>query len=395
MKKKLVVGTCIAVSVALVGGTGLWFSQQNAQAQEESRLEAQKETQIKKDLATVAAIQADINLLYKDEKKEFLAAGASLKEIDAIQAELKKLEGRSFDAKVGEKINTAVMDTGYAQNMILLEKSANSLLDSKGVLTVNADVEVAKKRAAELKNFKPAFTALQEQKINNAVNQKTAIQTATNKVNALFTTSAKTTVKPGVSEAAYTETKKLVDAIKQTEAKKTLQVQLNKVNQYLLNQEQKQVAKQENQQQVATEKAPEGNTSDSSNQQESYTGNSSSSSSSNNNTSSSTNESAPKKSVSSSSGSTDSSSSKSSSAASSQPKSKAPSSQAPSKSDSNNKASSGSNKGNSGQTTPPKNNNNSNSSSKKDEPGKTYEGSKENQGSMDSDGGREWGTINW
>ncbi|MBC1618003.1 hypothetical protein HB904_17635 [Listeria booriae] len=391
-KRKIVVVSCIAAAVVLSGATG-WFVHQNAQAQEESKVEAQKEAQIEKDFVKVAAIQTKINLLYKDSKKEFLASNVSLKDIDEVQAELKKLEGHSFDAKVGEKINTAVMDTGYAQNMVLLEMAANKLLDEKGALVKDADIEAAKKRANELKGFKPAFTALQEQKINNAVSQKKAIQVASLKVDQLFTTTDKTTVKPGVSRTAYNETKKQVDVIKQEAARTTLQKELNKVNAYLLDQEHQQIAKQEEaKQQAVTETAPESTTSG---QQKSYTGNESSSSSSNNDTSSSNSQSSPKDSSQSNSGSNNSSNSQSSSSSSAQPKSNSAGSQTPNSN--GNKASSnsgGSSKGNSGSQTAPKSNSGG-STGNKEKPGQTYDGKKTDQGYIDGEDGNTWGTIEW
>ncbi|MBC1890054.1 hypothetical protein HCA63_16985 [Listeria booriae] len=390
-KRKIVVVSCIAAAVVLSGATG-WFVHQNAQAQEESKVEAQKEAQTEKDFVKVAAIQTKINLLYKDSKKEFLASNVSLKDIDEVQAELKKLEGHSFDAKVGEKINTAVMDTGYAQNMVLLEVAANKLLDEKGALVKDADIDAAKKRANELKAFKPAFTALQEQKINNAASQQAAIQTTTNKVNALFTTPAKTAVKPGVSEAVYTETKKLVDAIKQEAARTTLQKELIKVNQYLMDQEKKQVAKQEEyKQQATTEATPENKTS--SPQESKKDSSSSSTSNSKGNSSSNSNkDSSSNNSTQSNSGSNDSSNSQSSSSSQAQPKNNSGSSQKPSN---GSKSSSGNSTGSSSQTTPKSNPKSNSGSGNTDKPGQTYEGKKNNQGSMDSDDGREWGTIDW
>lgn len=383
--------SCIAAAVVLSGAMG-WFVHQNAQAQEESKVEAQKEAQIEKDFVKVAAIQTKINLLYKDSKKEFLASNVSLKDIDEVQAELKKLEGHSFDAKVGEKINTAVMDAGYAQNMVLLEIAANKLLDAKGALVKDADIDAAQKRANELKGFKPAFTALQEQKINNAASQQAAIQTATNKVNSLFTTPAKTVVKPGVSEAAYRETKKLVDAIKQEAARTTLQKELNKVNQYLMDQEKKQVAKQEEYKQQATAEAtPENNTS--SPQESKKDSSSSSTSNSKGNSSSNSNkDSSSNNSTQSNSGSNNYSNSQSSSASEAQPKNNSGSSQKPSN---GSKSSSGNSTGSSSQTTPKSNPKSNSGSGNTDKPGQTYEGKKNNQGSMDSDDGREWGTIDW
>ncbi|RQW65294.1 hypothetical protein DUK53_17180, partial [Listeria sp. SHR_NRA_18] len=294
------------------------------------------------------------------------------------------------------KINTAVMDAGYAKNMVLLELAANKLLDAKGALVKDADIDAAKKRANELKGFKPAFTALQEQKINNAISQKTAIQAAVVKVNQLFTTATKTTVKPGISRAAYNEAKKQVDAIQQEATRTTLQKELNKVSAYLLDQEQQQVAKEEEtKQQAATETAPESTTRG---QQESNTNNGSSSSSSNNDSSSSSsnNQSSSKNSAQSNAGSNNSSSSQSSSS-SAQPKSNPSSSQTPNAGGSGNKSSSnsnGSSKGNSGSQTAPKSNSGG-STGNKDKPGQSYEGNKTNQGSMDSDDGREWGTIEW
>ncbi|MBC1318529.1 toxin Cry1Ac domain D-VI-related protein [Listeria booriae] len=390
-KRKIVMVSCIAAAVVLSGAMG-WFVHQNAQAQEESKVEAQKEAQIEKDFVKVAAIQTKINLLYKDSKKEFLASNVSLKDIDEVQAELKKLEGHSFDAKVGEKINTAVMDAGYAQNMVLLEIAANKLLDAKGALVKDADIDAAQKRANELKGFKPAFTALQEQKINNAASQQAAIQTATNKVNSLFTTPAKTVVKPGVSEAAYRETKKLVDAIKQEAARTTLQKELNKVNQYLMDQEKKQVAKQEEYKQQATAEAtPENNTS--SPQESKKDSSSSSTSNSKGNSSSNSNkDSSSNNSTQSNSGSNNYSNSQSSSASEAQPKNNSGSSQKPSN---GSKSSSGNSTGSSSQTTPKSNPKSNSGSGNTDKPGQTYEGKKNNQGSMDSDDGREWGTIDW
>lgn len=392
-KRKIVVVSCIAAAVVLSGATG-WFVHQNAQAQEESKVEAQKEAQTEKDFVKVAAIQTKINLLYKDSKKEFLAPNVSLKDIDEVQAELKKLEGHSFDAKVGEKINTAVMDTGYAQNMVLLEMAANKLLDEKGALVKDADIEAAKKRANELKGFKPAFTALQEQKINNAVSQKKAIQVASLKVDQLFTTTDKTTVKPGVSRTAYNETKKQVDAIKQEAARTTLQKELNKVNQYLMDQETKQVAKQEEyKQQATTEATPENNTSS---PQESKKDSSSSSTSNSkgNSSSNSIKDSSSNNSTQSNSESKNSSNSQSSSASEAQPKNNSGSSQKPSNGNGS-KSSSGNSTGSSSQTTPKSNPKSNSGSGNTDKPGKTYEGKKNNQGSMDSDDGREWGTIDW
>ncbi|TYV36199.1 hypothetical protein FZ060_07665 [Listeria monocytogenes] len=259
------------------------------------------------------------------------------------------------------KLNTLVMDVGYARSMLDAQTKVDSLFDKSGALVEIAQLEAAEKVVNQLKETKPAFVKAQQKRLTEAKNQVKTIEEATKAVNALYTNDKRETVQSNVTQANYTTAKTKVASIKQAKAKKTLSDALAKVEAVL--QKQKEVAQQQAEQAA--------NTNDNQATNDDVTSNGG-------------NKTASSNSQGSSNGSKSSQAGKSSSSSA--------------KSGSKSSASSGKSKGSSSSS---KSSGGSSKSggwySKYDDlkPGDSWTGESTDQGVMESDGGRTWGTGTW
>ncbi|EBF5204145.1 hypothetical protein HCA50_07425 [Listeria innocua] len=363
-KRKFIIGVSIAIGLVILGGGALGFRYHSVKAEEKKQAEAQQ-AQTKKLQQTIQTYQKEVNSWYTDDKKEGLQKATTEKEIIAMESQLEKLEGKEMSVDTAAKLNTLVMDVGYARSMLDAQTKVASLFDGTGALVENAQLEAAEKAVNKLKETKPAFVKAQQKRLTEAKNQAKAIEEATKAVNALYTNDKRETVQSNVTQANYTTAKTKVASIKQAKAKKTLSDALAKVEAVL--QKQKEVAQQQ-----ATEQAANTNDNQATNDAATSNGGNKTASSH-------------------SQAGSDSSNGSSSSQAG---KSSASSANGGTKSS----ASSGKSKGSSGSS---KASGGSSKSggwySKYDDlkPGDSWTGESTDQGVMESDGGRTWGTGTW
>ncbi|EBF5115582.1 hypothetical protein FHZ94_06875 [Listeria monocytogenes] len=355
-KRKFIIGVSIAIGLVILGGGALGFHYHSVKAEEKKQAEAQQ-AQTKKLQQTIQTYQKEVNSWYTDDKKEGLQKATTEKEITAMESQLKKLEGKEMSVETAEKLNTLVMDVGYARSMLDAQTKVASLFDKSGALVENAQLEAAEKAVNKLKEVKPVFIEAQQKRLTEAKNQAKTIEEATKAVNALYTNDKRETVQSNVTQANYTTAKTKVASIKQAKAKKTLSDALAKVEAVL--QKQKEVAQQQ-----ATEQAANTN--------EAQATNGSTASDGGNKTASSH-----------STTNGDSSNGSSSQAGKS--------SSSSAKSGSKSSASSGKSKGSSGSSK----NSGGNSIYDNIKPGDRWTGKTTDKGYIDGEDGNTWGTIEW
>lgn len=241
-KRKWIIGVSIAIGLVILGGGALGFHYHSVKAEEKKQAEAQQ-AQSKKLQQTIQTYQKEVNTWYTDDKKEGLQKTTTEKEITSMESKLKKLEGKEMSVDTAAKLNTLVMDVGYARSMFDAQTKVDSLFDKSGALVENAQLEAAEKAVNKLKETKPAFVKAQQKRLTEAKNQVKTIEEATKAVNALYTNDKRETVQSNVTQANYTTAKTKVASIKQAKAKKTLSDALAKVEAVL--QKQKEVAQQQ------------------------------------------------------------------------------------------------------------------------------------------------------
>ncbi|EHK4067223.1 hypothetical protein JMY23_002345 [Listeria monocytogenes] len=247
-KRKWIIGVSIAIGLVILGGGALGFHYHSVKAEEKKQAEAQQ-AQSKKLQQTIQTYQKEVNTWYTDDKKEGLQKTTTEKEITSMESKLKKLEGKEMSVDTAAKLNTLVMDVGYARSMFDAQTKVDSLFDKSGALVENAQLEAAEKAVNKLKETKPAFVKAQQKRLTEAKNQVKTIEEATKAVNALYTNDKRETVQSNVTQANYTTAKTKVASIKQAKAKKMLSDALAKVETVL--QKQKEVAQQQATEQAA------------------------------------------------------------------------------------------------------------------------------------------------
>ncbi|MBC2137596.1 hypothetical protein HCA93_14980 [Listeria innocua] len=358
-KRKFIIGVSMAIGLVILGGGALGFHYHSVKAEEKKQAEAQQ-AQTKKLQQTIQTYQKEVNAWYTDDKKEGLQKATTEKEITAMESKLKKLEGKEMSVETAAKLNTLVMDVGYARSMLDAQTKVASLFDGTGALVENAQLEAAEKAVNQLKETKPAFVKVQQKRLTEAKNQVKTIEEATKAVNALYTNNKRETVQSNVTQANYTTAKTKVGSIKQAKAKKTLSDALAKVETVL--QKQKEVAQQQAEQAASTNdnQATNGNTA----------------SNGGNKTASSHSQAG--------SDSSNGSSSQAGKSSSSSAKSGSKSSASAGKSKSSSKASGGNSKSNNGK-----------SGYDNMKPGDRWTVEWEDKGVMESDAGRTWGYGTW
>ncbi|EBF5204831.1 hypothetical protein FH000_15050 [Listeria monocytogenes] len=248
-KRKFIIGVSIAIGLVILGGGALGFHYHSVKAEEKKQAEAQQ-AQSKKLQQTIQTYQKEVNSWYTDDKKEGLQKATTEKEIIAMESQLEKLEGKEMSVDTAAKLNTLVMDVGYARSMLDAQTKVASLFDGTGALVENAQLEAAEKAVNKLKETKPAFVKAQQKRLTEAKKQVKTIEEATKAVNALYTNNKRETVQSNVTQANYTTAKTKVASIKQAKAKKTLSDALAKVEAVL--QKQKEAAQQQAEQAANT-----------------------------------------------------------------------------------------------------------------------------------------------
>ncbi|EAD4839260.1 hypothetical protein WO46_15300 [Listeria monocytogenes] len=373
-KRKVVIGVSILTGLLILGVGMLGFHHYSVKAAEEEKQE--KIITMQKELkGAIQKNQKTVDGFYTNAKKEDIKADLKQDAIDQMNKQIKTFEGKEIPSDTGAKLNTLIMDNAYAGNMLAIRNQAKELLDEQGALVTNADIMSVENKLKELKDIKPTFVAQQTKVVENAKNQANEIKTATAKVNQLFNSDKKTEVKQAVTRDAYNQAKDAVNKIKQKQAKDALTKNLASVNKYLSDQEKKA-------QQAAEQQAVQNETNNGSENNDSNGNNSNNDSNSNSNATGGNN------------GSTNSPSNGSSSSSSSGSKASGGGSSSSSGNGSSAKSSSGS-KSSGGSSSSKSSGGKSSGSTSKDVPGKTWNGTKENKGTMKSDEGRTWGTIEW
>ncbi|MBC1338049.1 toxin Cry1Ac domain D-VI-related protein [Listeria innocua] len=248
-KRKFIIGVSIAIGLVILGGGALGFHYHSVKAEEKKQAEAQQ-AQTKKLQQTIQTYQKEVNAWYTDDKKEGLQKATTEKEITSMESKLKKLEGKEMSVDTAAKLNTLVMDVGYARSMLDAQTKVASLFDKSGALVENAQLESAEKAVNKLKEVKSVFVETQQKRLTEAKNQAKTIEEATKAVNTLYTNDKRETVQSNVTQANYTTAKTKVASIKQAKAKKTLSDALAKVEAVL--QKQKEVAQQQAEQAANT-----------------------------------------------------------------------------------------------------------------------------------------------
>ncbi|WP_066226341.1 toxin Cry1Ac domain D-VI-related protein [Heyndrickxia sporothermodurans] len=225
MNKKLVVAGLLTVGL-ISSGVAIFSYNNHVHAVEAKKIETlQKET--------VNRIQEKVNKLYKDDQKSFLSDNLSQEKFDNIQKELDRQKGKEFQVKYAAKLNTAIMDFGYASNMFTLQNTVNSLFDNKGAIAGNVNFDLIDKKVEELKDIKPLFVTQQQKLISNGKGQLMKIKKAKDKINQLFLDSDHNQIKSKVNREDYNESKKLVQEIKSERIRKNLSKLLYKIDQQL------------------------------------------------------------------------------------------------------------------------------------------------------------------
>ncbi|OFH68324.1 toxin Cry1Ac domain D-VI-related protein [Listeria monocytogenes] len=358
-KNKSLIG--LAIITVLVAGSIGWGVNSYAKEKEEQQQITEQEKQIDD-------VAKKVDALYLDDTKEFLAKDISKDKIEEVDKALQALKDEKIlTKKITREIKEVASEWAYAEYMYDYQLSVERLLDTNGILREDANIQQVEELRKDLvdntkkENFAKSFDPI----LKEALAQQTQITEATKQVNSLYTTAERKEIKANITWDNYNMAKASVGKVKQEKSKKDLTGGLKKAQDYLKAQDAEREAKAE-----ATAKKEQASKDIAGN-----SNNNSSSSSNNNNATSSSGSS-----DSNTSGNSNSSSSKSS-----------PSSSGSSKSSSSSSSKSSGSSSSSSKPSSPSSSSGSESSSKE----KTWNGSKTDRGTMDSDSGRSWGTIEW
>lgn len=362
----MIIGIVVG-AVVVIGGV-CWGATAYATEQEEQQQLTNYEKKV-----TQAGEQVDA--LYLDGSKELLAKDISKEKIITADKALDDLKGSSLYTKeVAKEVKEIVVDWSYADYMYDYQLNVEKLFDQNKALSEDANIkQVEEQRKDLIKNTKKeTFAKTLDPLLKEAVAQQTQIDNATKQVNDLYTSSERKEVKDNITWTAYNSAKTSVDKVKQVKAKENLTNGLKKANDSLKAQDAKQAAAEEKAAQEAAELAnAQAATEESST--DSDTGNNATTNSGGSSSQGNANSGNSASNVSGSNGSSGSSSSGKSASKSSSGSSSSKSSGGSSSS----KSSGGS------------------SSSGEMKEGDTWNGTKTDKGTMESDGGRSWGTIDW
>lgn len=224
--KKLIVSS-VVVATLLGGGVGGYkaYSKNN------------EEKKNSNSTTNIETLNSKLDKLYSDENKSILAPLTTIEQVNEITDGLKELEGQEFKLDQAQKLNTILLEAGYAKEMLNLKNATSKLFDKNGAVVNIIDLAGVQKLASQLKPFKPEFVADHQKLIDQAKKQQSDNQIATNKVNALFTTNARTKIKAGISRSTFKNAKSSVSKVKKTSLRTTLNASLNKVDIFLTKKE--------------------------------------------------------------------------------------------------------------------------------------------------------------
>lgn len=221
MKKVTIISISALVLVACISGFIVW------------KINDDKEKKELAVLADIASIQDQVNALYKDEQKSNLAAAINNDTLQKTEDLFLVYKDAELSPQASQLLDQASADLNNANKMFSLQQSIEQLFDGNGAVVESADVAAHKTQAEALKSDKPAFADELMLKINDAETQLEQISAATKMVDALFTSSEKSTVKKSISQKEIADAKANINNIKQDKAKTSLLSHIHVATQYL------------------------------------------------------------------------------------------------------------------------------------------------------------------
>lgn len=221
MKKITIISITALVLAACIAGFFVW------------KINDDKEKKELAVLADITSIQDQVNALYTDKQKTNLAATISNDAIQKTDDLFLAYKDKELSPQASELLNQASADLKDADRMFSLQQSIEQLFDENGAIVESADIASHKTQAEALKSDKPAFADELMITIHDAETQLEQISAATKMVDALFTSSEKSTVKKSISQKEIADAKANINNIKQDKAKTSLLSYIHVANQYL------------------------------------------------------------------------------------------------------------------------------------------------------------------
>ena len=210
MKKTAIISTSVILAAVLVVGFIIWKINNDKQKQELMIL------------SSIADIQTQVNALYKDEQKIKLADHIDTDAIQRTHDLFAVYEEHELSLEASSLLEQAATDMIYIDNMFALQQDVGSLFDESGAVVDSVDTTPYKSQAEALQADKPDFANELLAKIDDADAQLEHISSATQMVDALFTSSDKSTVKASITQAEIDDVKSSIAGIQQHSAKTNL-----------------------------------------------------------------------------------------------------------------------------------------------------------------------------
>ncbi|UKS24177.1 toxin Cry1Ac domain D-VI-related protein [Paenibacillus sp. HWE-109] len=210
MKKTAIISIVALLLVAGISGLVIWKINDD---------KAKKEMDILTDIST---IQEKVNSLYKDNHKMNLVDNVNTDMIKSTNDLFINIKNKELSPQASTLLNQASLDISYVEKMFYIKQNIDKLFDKNGAIVESADIKSSKDQLDTLKSDKPYFVNELMTKINDAETQKEQISTATRMVDALFTSSEKSTVKESITRKEIDDAKVKTINIKQDKAKESL-----------------------------------------------------------------------------------------------------------------------------------------------------------------------------
>ncbi|OPH54688.1 hypothetical protein BC351_31235 [Paenibacillus ferrarius] len=210
MKKTIIISIVALLLVGGISGFFIWEIQDD---------KAKKEMAI---IADISTIQEKVNSLYNDNQKMNLADQVNNDIIKSTNDLFLNINNKELSPQASILLNQASFDISYVEKMFSVKQNIDKLFDKNGAIIESADIKSYKDQLDTLKSDKPSFVNEMMTKINDAETQKEQILTATRMVDALFTSSEKSTVKESITRTEIDNAKAKINDIKQDKAKESL-----------------------------------------------------------------------------------------------------------------------------------------------------------------------------
>lgn len=188
MKKRTKIIAIAAICVTVVATLGVIFVKSNE----------------KEDLAKVAEIQAEVDVLFTDENKDVLSTSVSQETIDGIYTSIEALRV-DISKNAEDELEAAKNDLDVAQSLFTMQLKVAELFDEQGVLKADADIASVEEELATYQEDYPEFFEVQQGYIEKAKAQEKEIADVTAAMNTLFTDETRAEVRHDVTREAYEE----------------------------------------------------------------------------------------------------------------------------------------------------------------------------------------------